>query len=82
MKPDEYLRMMYPYIGQAKQASEFIDDLLCSIVTDNTELSGSPLIDKTADYKNRLYNGSRPFPISLAAQLLDASDPMRFSAYK
>ncbi len=81
MKPDEYFRMMYPYIGQAKQSSEFIDDLLCNFVADNADLSGSPLIDKTSDYKNRLYNGSKPFPITLAAELLDTSDPMRFSAF-
>lgn len=81
MKPDEYFRMMYPYIGQAKQPSEFIDDLLCNFVMDDADFFGSPLVEKTADYKNRIYNGAKPFPISLAAQLLDASDPMRFSVY-
>ena len=24
MKPDEYFRMMYPYIGQAKQPAEYL----------------------------------------------------------
>ncbi|MCK9286314.1 MAG: hypothetical protein M0P29_01950 [Sphaerochaetaceae bacterium] len=81
MKPDEYFRMMYPYIGQAKQPSEFIDDLLCCFVMDDEDFAEISLIDKTSDYKNRLYNGSKAFPISLAAQLLDISDPLRFSAY-
>lgn len=81
MKPDEYFRMMYPYIGQAKQPAEYLDDLLCNFVVDDADFAGSPLTDKTPDYKNRIYNGSKPFPISLAAQLLDASDPMCFSAY-
>ena len=81
MKPDEYFRMMYPYIGQAKQPAEYLDDLLCNFVVDDADFTGSPLTDKTPDYKNRIYNGSKPFPISLAAQLLDASDPMCFSAY-
>ena len=81
VKPDEYFRMMYPYIGQAKQPSEFIDDLLCGFVMDDDDFAGISLIDKTPDYKNRLYNGSKAFPISLAAQLLDISDPLRFSAY-
>jgi hypothetical protein len=81
VKPDEYFRMMYPYIGQAKMPSEFIDDLLCSFVVDDADFAGSPFIEKTADYKNRIYNGSKPFPIAIAAHLLDASDPMRFSVY-
>jgi hypothetical protein len=72
---------MYPYIGQAKQPAEYVDDLLCNFVVDDSDLAGSPLTDKTPDYKNRIYNGSKPFPISLAAQLLDASAPMCFSAY-
>jgi len=81
VKPDEYFRMMYPYIGQAKQPAEYLDDLLCNFVVDDADFTGSPLTDKTPDYKNRIYNGSKPFPISLAAQLLDSSDPMCFSAY-
>jgi hypothetical protein len=81
VKPDEYFRMMYPYIGQTKQTHEYIDDLLCNFVVGDADLSGNPLSDKTPDYKNRLYNGGKPFPISLAAKLLDNSDPMRFSAY-
>lgn len=81
MKPDEYFRMMYPYIGQAKPPSEYIDDLLCNFVMDDGDNSGSPLIDKTPDYKNRIYNGQKPLPITVAAALLDAGDPQRFSAY-
>lgn len=48
---------------------------------DDADFDGSPLIDKTLDCKDRIYKGSKPFPISFAAQLLDTSDSMCFSAY-
>lgn len=40
------------------------------------------LFEKTAYCKNRKYNGSKPFPISLGTWLIRTNDPMRFSTQK
>lgn len=81
MQLSEFVKILYPYLGNGRKHSEFLLELLDYITDENEDEAINAVYDMKSDFLNRIYTGKENLPKKRASVLLSHLDKLRFSDY-
>ncbi len=81
MQLSEFVKILYPYLGNGRKHSEFLLELLDYITEENEDEAINAVYDMKSDFLNRIYTGKEDLPKKRASVLLSHLDKLRFSDY-
>lgn len=86
MNLNEFVQLLYPYLGDGESPSEYLKTLFDNFMEEpngSQDANGNynPLYDLTPDFLNRIYNGTEKLAKTKATTILGRLDASKFTDY-